>query len=361
MKIIRIYTKVLKAPLKRPFQTALRRVEELEDLVVIIHTDSGLIGYGEGSPTPVITGETMGTMNAVIDYISPMLIGKDFDEFDILIDIVQHSILKNTTAKSALEIALYDIKSQDKKLPLYKFLGGIKKDFITDITISLGEVDDMVKNSILAVNLGYSILKLKVGNNPLKDIDRVEEIYKAVGKSIILRLDANQGWSVDDTIRVMLEFERKNIKIELVEQPIHANNINGLKYIKDRIETPILADESIFTLDDAKRLLDIEAIDLINIKLAKCGGITNALKLADIADEYGVKCMMGCMLEGSISVGAGVHIASAKSNIITMLDLDAVSLCKINPVKGGVLFNESKITLNDTFGLGIRALSKTTL
>ncbi len=353
MKITKIETKKLTAPLKTPFQTALRRVEFLEDIVVIIHTDSGLKGYGEGAPTPVITGETMGTMQAVIDYLAPFLIGREIDDFESLIDIVQHRILKNTTAKSALEIALYDLKAKSQNLPLYQMLGGVQKEFETDITISLGETEKMVSDALSAIALGYTILKIKVGDGVQKDIERIKAISEAAGKDIVLRLDANQGWTAKESVEILLELEKEDIALELVEQPVKADDIEGLRYIKDRVQTPLLADESVFTLADARRLLDLQAVDLINIKLAKCGGISNALKLADIADEYGVKCMLGCMLEGPISVGAGVHVASAKANVVTMLDLDAVSLCQNNPVTGGVLFNESKMIIPERAGLGV--------
>ncbi len=352
MKITKIETKKLTAPLKTPFQTALRRVEFLEDLVVIIHTDSGLKGYGEGAPTPVITGETMGTMQAVIDYLTPFLVGKEIEDFDTLIDIVQHRILKNTTAKSALEIALYDLKAKSQNLPLYQMLGGVQKEFETDITISLGETEKMVSDALSAIALGYTILKIKVGGGVQKDIERIKAISGAAGKDILLRLDANQGWTAQECVEILSVLEKKDITLELVEQPVKADDIEGLRYIKERVQTPLLADESVFTLNDARRLLDLEAVDLINIKLAKCGGISNAIKLADIADEYGVKCMLGCMLEGPVSVGAGVHVASAKATIITMLDLDAVSLCQNNPVNGGVLFDESKIVIPESIGLG---------
>ena len=353
MKITKIETKKLTAPLKTPFQTALRRVEFLEDLVVIIHTDSGLKGYGEGAPTPVITGETMGTMQAVIDYLTPFLVGREIEDFESLIDIVQHRILKNTTAKSALEIALYDLKAKSQNLPLYQMLGGVQTEFETDITISLGETEKMVSDTLSAIALGYTILKIKVGDGVQKDIERIKAISEAAGKDILLRLDANQGWTAKESVEILLALEKEEIALELVEQPVKSDDIEGLRYIKDRVETPLLADESVFTLTDARRLLDLQAVDLINIKLAKCGGISNALKLADIADEYGVKCMLGCMLEGPISVGAGVHIASAKASVITMLDLDAVSLCQNNPVAGGVIFNESKIIIPERTGLGV--------
>ena len=353
MKITAIESRGLKAALKTPFRTALRRVEFLEDMVVLIHTDSGLTGYGEGSPTPVITGETMGTMQAVIDYLKPFLIGRKLEDFDALIDIVQRRILKNTTAKSALETALYDLKAKSQNLPLYQMLGGKQREFETDITISLGETEKMVTDSLSAIKLGYTILKVKVGENADKDIERITAIHEALGNDITLRLDANQGWTAKECVEILGTLESRGIEPELIEQPVKADDIQGLRYIKERVQTPLLADESVFTLNDARILLDLEAVDLINIKLAKCGGISNAIKLADIADAYGVKCMMGCMLEGPISVGAAVHVASAKANVVTMLDLDAVSLCQSNPVKGGVIFNESRMVISESAGLGV--------
>ena len=353
MKISKIETKRLSSPLKRPFQTALRRVESLEDMVVLIHTDKGLVGYGEGAPTPVITGETLGTMQAVVEYLSPLLIGRELEGFDALIETIHSSILKNSTAKSALEIALYDLRAQSRGLPLYRMLGGEKREFVTDITISLGEVETMVSDALDAILRGYQILKIKVGDDPQKDIERIEAIADAIQDDIAMRLDANQGWGVDETIHVMTVLEHRGIFPELLEQPVKAADTEGLKKIKAHIQTPLLADESVFSVEDARRLLDLQAVDLINIKLAKCGGITQALKLADIADEYGIKCMMGCMLEGPISVGAAVHVASARVDTVTMLDLDAVSLCRENPVEGGVIFNESKISIPESIGLGV--------
>ena len=358
MKITKIESRKLTAPLRRAFQTALRRVEFLEDLVVIIHTDSGLSGYGEGAPTPVITGETIGTMKAVIDYLTPFLLGREIEDFESLIDIVQHRILKNTTAKSALEIALYDLKAKREKLPLYRLLGGEKRVFETDITISLNQTEKMVSDSLSAIDQGYRILKLKVGDGVAKDIERVDAIYRAVGKDVLLRLDANQGWTAKESVQVLRTLESRGVAPELLEQPVAADDIEGLKYIKERIETPLLADESLFTLRDARYLLDLQAVDLINIKLAKCGGISNALKLAELAGDYRVECMIGCMLEGPISVGAAVHVASAKADRITMIDLDAVNLCRYNPIAGGVKFDESKIEIAEGTGLAISGLKR---
>lgn len=353
MKIKNIRTSILKAPLKTPFITSLRRVDALEDLVVLIECDDGSIGYGEGAPTPVITGETMGSMIAAVEYIKPFILGLDIEDFDIILNNIHTSILKNTTAKSALEIALYDLKAQSLKQPLYKMLGGTKTTFKTDITISMGEIEKMISDSLDAVDLGYDTLKIKIGDNPKKDVERIIAIHEALGDNITLRLDANQGWTAQESVDLLQALEKQDIIAEFIEQPVAADDIDGLRYIKERVQTPLLADESIFSVKDARRLLEMEAIDYVNIKLAKTAGITQALALADLSKAFGVQCMIGCMLEGPISVAAGVHVASAKADIITMLDLDAVSLLASHPVKTSIVFNESEIILSEDIGLGV--------
>ncbi len=353
MKIINIQTKILKAPLKNPFITSLRRVDALEDIVVIIECDDGSVGYGEAAPTPQITGETMGSMLATIEYIKPHILGLEIEDFKTILNKIHSSIIKNTTAKSALEIAIYDLKAKSEKLPLYRMLGGTETKFSTDITISMGELDKMISDCHAAVALGYDTLKIKIGDNPKKDVERVKAIHDALDKNIKLRLDANQGWTAQESVKLLHALEKKDIIAEFIEQPVAADDIAGLKYIKERVQTPLLADESIFNLKDARTLLEMQAIDYVNIKLAKTAGISQALALADLSKSFGVKCMIGCMLEGPISVAAGVHVASAKADIITMLDLDAVSLLASHPIETSIQFEESTITLSDKIGLGV--------
>ena len=352
MKIVDIRTQIIKAPLKKPFKTALRRVDSLEDLVVTIYTESGLVGYGEGASTAVITGDTISSMVGAIEYIKPMLIDRTIEDFNSLLYIIEHSMVHNSTTKSMLEMAIYDLKAQSLKLPLYRYLGGSKTSFRTDITISINSIDKMLQESQEAIDLGYDILKIKVGKSISEDFEIIKSIAQTF-PDITLRVDANQAWSPKESLYILKKLERLNIYPELIEQPVKANDFRGMKYIRDRSIIPILADESIFSPKQAIEILELEACDYINIKLAKCGGISNGLKIADIAELYGVKCMIGCMLEGAISVGASVHLASARENSITMLDLDGVNLLANNPILGGVEFNESQIRLNSSYGLGI--------
>jgi len=356
MLIKNMTVKIINIPLLKPFKTALRVVYELESIILKIETKSGLIGYGETAPTFAVTGESKESIIKALDIICENIKGESLYDFNRVIGIVHSSIEKNFSAKSAVEIALYDIFAQNLKTPLYRLLGGSKRDFKTGITISLNDIDTMMQDSIEAQNRGFKSLKIKLGDDYKEDIQRVIEIKKALHVETSLKLDANQGWSKEECVEFLNSMEKHQISIELIEQPVKKGDIEGLKYIKVRSSIPILADESVFSPMDAVKILENGAVDFVNIKLDKCGGISNALLIADICKLHDTKCMIGCMLEDAISVGAAAHVASARSDTITMLDLDAPILCKTSPVIGGVEFNGCNIRLGDGYGLGIDGL-----
>ena len=357
MKITDIRFGMLKVPLKTPFKTALRTVEAVEDIVVMVNTDSGHVGYGEAPATAVITGDTHGSIvDAIRHYISPRLVGQDIANLNHLTHLVQGAMEKNSSAKAAVEIALYDLWGQLYGAPLYRLLGGGDPVITTDITISVDYIDKMVADSLSAVERGFESLKIKVGKDIGVDIERVKAIYAAVEGRALLRLDANQGWTAKQAVYALQELEDSGVRLELVEQPVKAQDLDGMKYVTERVHTPVMADESVFGPTEVIELIRMRAADIINIKLMKTGGLSNAIRIADIAAMYQVECMIGCMLESSISVAAAVHVAVAKANAITKIDLDGPSLCAFNPVDGGVIFNESEISVTDAPGLGIREI-----
>jgi len=357
MKITDIKFGMLRVPLKTPFKTALRTVDTVEDIVVIVHTDTGHVGYGEAPATAVITGDTHGSIiEAIGKFIRPRLIGQDIANLNHITELVQTALERNTSAKAAVEIAVYDLWAQLYDAPLYKMLGGGDPVITTDITISVDYIDKMVADSISAVERGFESLKIKVGKDIGLDIERVKAIYSAVEGRALLRLDANQGWTAKQAVFAMQHLEDAGVVLELLEQPVKARDLDGLKYVTDRVHTPVMADESVFGPTEVIDLIKMRAADIINIKLMKTGGISNAIRIADIASLYGVECMIGCMIETSISVAAAVHVAAAKANVITKVDLDGPSLGQFNPVEGGVIFNESEITITDAPGLGIREI-----
>ena len=353
MKITKVRLGRISVPLHTPFKTALRTVNSVEDVIVEIHTDCGAIGYGEAPPTGAITGDTTGAIiGAIRDHIAKTIIGKDVDEFEPLLQSVQKCIVGNTSAKAAVDMALWDLYGQLYNIPVYKMLGGGRKKITTDITISVNDPETMVKDALAAIDRGYDCLKMKVGINPELDVTRLAAVRHAVGKHVVIRIDANQAWQPKEAVRILNQMQEKGLDIELVEQPVKAHDFEGLKYVTQRSYVPVLADEAVFSPEDAMTIMKMGAADLINIKLMKCGGLYNALKIASAAEVFGVQCMIGCMLEAKSSVNAAVHLSCAK-NIITKVDLDGPVLCSEDPILGGAVFNEKDITVSDAPGLGI--------
>ncbi len=357
MKITDIKLGMLRVPLKTPFKTALRSVDAIEDIIVLIETDSGHVGYGEVPQTAVITGDTHGSIVFAIDrIIKPRLLGMDVADLNGIVRSIQASMEHNTSPKAGVEIAVYDLWAQLYNAPLYKMLGGGDPVIDTNITISVDYIDKMVGDSISAVERGFETLKIKVGKDMGLDIERVKAIHAAVDGRALLRLDANQGWTPKEAVYAMNKLEDAGVALELLEQPVKGSDVAGLKYVSDRVLTPVMADESAFGVIDVIELLQMRAADIINIKLMKCGGISNAIRIADISASYGIECMIGCMLESSISVAAGAHLGVAKRSTITKADLDGPSLSAYDPVDGNVTFNEAEISIGDAPGLGIRAI-----
>ena len=356
MKITEIRLGTISVPLRVPFKTALRTVSSVEDVVVELHTNTGNVGYGEAPPTGVITGDTTGgIIGAIQDHIGKAILGRDVDNLEDVLKLVQGCVVHNTSAKAAVDMALWDLFGQLYRIPVYKLLGGARNSIVTDITISVNAPEEMARDALSAVARGYDCLKVKVGSNPTLDVERLAAVRKAVGGDVCIRIDANQAWRPKEAVRILNQMQDKGLQIEFVEQPVAARDFEGLKYVTERSYVPVLADESVFSPQDALTIMHMGAADLINIKLMKCGGLYNALKIASAAEVYGVECMIGCMLEAKISVNAAVELACAKK-IITRIDLDGPVLCSEDPVLGGAVFEEKQITVSDAPGMGIRGI-----
>ncbi len=353
MRIQDIQIGRISLPLRHPFKTALRTVNAVDDVVVRVVGDDGQMGYGEAPPTAVITGDTIGSIEcAVRDFIKPALVGMEIENLDGVMKKLHGCILKNTSAKAAVDMALYDLWGKRLGASVYRLLGGARTSFQTDLTISVNPIDEMVRDSLEAVGRGYSILKIKVGKEGKKDVERIAAIRQAVGPEVRIRVDANQGWEAKQSVAIISAMEDAGLDIDLVEQPVGAHDLAGMKYVTSRVQTPILADESVFSAQDAVTIIQEGAADLINIKLMKTGGIHEALKICDVAELYGVECMIGCMLESRLSVAAAAHLAAGRG-IITRADLDGPSLCSVDPYTGGPVFDEATISMSGDPGIGV--------
>ncbi|HCW23573.1 MAG TPA: dipeptide epimerase [Lachnospiraceae bacterium] len=356
MKItaVRLYT--MDVPLRVPFRTALRTVNAVSDIVVKVETDTDAAGWGEAPPTAVITGDTKGAIiGAIRDQIAPAITGMEVDALEPLLLKIQSCIVHNTSAKAAVDMAVYDLYGQLLNVPVYKMLGAARSEIVTDITISVNDPDVMAKDAINAKERGYDTLKVKVGVNPDLDTARLFAVRQAVGEDLRIRIDANQAWTPHQALRILDAMQEKGLNLELVEQPVKAADLAGLAEVTKNSPVPVLADEAVFSPQDAVKIMQMHAADMVNIKLMKCGGIYNALQIAEAARVYGCECMLGCMLEAKISVNAAVELACAKS-VITRIDLDGPVLCSEDPVIGGAVFDEKRIRVSNAPGLGIQGV-----
>ncbi|PWY55445.1 dipeptide epimerase [Legionella qingyii] len=356
MKIMEIHIAQLTIPLIRPFITAVRRTECVEDVVVMIKTDSGNWGYGSAASTPAITGDsTESIIFAIKTILGPQLIGRSISELNLLLQMNNQAIARNTSAKAAIDIALHDLFAQHCGLPLYKLLGGNTNSISSCITISVKEIDAMVQDAVDLVNQGHQTIKIKLGLNPIEDIKRVHAIRQAVGDSITLLVDANQGWSYDDALKVIESLKQQHLNIALVEQPIRAQDLLHLKAISEQVDCLIIADEACFSPEDTLNIAKINACDGVNIKLMKSGGIENAQAIYNIAKSAHMKIMVGCMLESPIGIAAIASFALSKPDIF-YADLDPIYLIRDNYVLGGAQRLGAKIILSDKPGLGIEGI-----
>lgn len=352
MQITEISIAKLQIPLIRPFITALRRTEHVEDIVVILKTDTGHIAYGSAASTPVITGDSQESIIGGLQLLANKFLGASLYNYENILREINISLVNNNSAKAAFDIAIHDLVAKGMGIPLYKFLGGGKPEVKILTTISVKDVSEMVADARLFISQGFETLKIKVGLNPHEDIIRIKSIRDAVGGEINIVTDANQGWDAKSALNIIEQLVLGKVNIAMVEQPVKAWDYANLKYVRDNSKLPIYADESVFGIRDALKIISENIADGINIKLMKSAGIYAARAIYDLATSHNVPCMAGCMLESPIGLAAMASFIVSRANIL-FVDLDPITMIKTNPVIGGVTLNGATLSLSESPGLGI--------
>ncbi len=333
-----------------PFTISTGTMYFAQNIFIRIHTDEQITGVGECSAFPMIVGETQNTCFEMAKDFALLFKGKDPLNIDERLNELDLFTAGNYTAKSAFDLALYDIASKKAGMPLYAFLGGKNKIIESDLTIGIGTPENMAEQAIHFVEKGVTMIKVKLGKDPVSDIKRISSIRASIGNSAKIRIDANQGWSYDDAVFTLSELGKYDI--EFCEQPMRTWNDELLPKLCSISPIPIMADESVYSHHDAKRLINNKACKYINIKFAKSGGINEAKKIIRVAEKNNVDCMMGGMLESRVALTAKVHFASA-FDTIKFYDLDTCLLGhKIDPVTNGVQYDGMKLKLSDDHGIG---------
>ena len=353
MKITKIDIYKFSIPM-HPFTIATGTMTFAQNIFIRVHTNSGFYGVGECSAFPMIVGETQNTCYEMAKDFSKLWIDKNPLEIENRMAELHLFTALNATIKSAFDMALYDISAKNAKLPLYQFLGGKSiKPLQTDLTIGIDTPEIMAKRAVEFKNDGVKIIKVKLGKNAVEDVDRIKQIRKSVGDEIRIRIDANQGWSFEDAKFALTEMEKYNV--DFCEQPMRTWFDYKLPELKKAVKIPIMADESVFNHYDAERLIKDDACTYVNIKFAKSGGILGAIKINEVCESHKMPCMMGGMLESRIALSAFAHFALAHENVV-FYDMDTCLLGhKINPVIGGISYNNYFVEIADGNGIAADA------
>ncbi len=329
--------KSLNLKLKYPFRISRETRTVQNNILVILEDEDGEFGLGEAAPVKYY-GEDVKSAKAALRKMAKVLVDDAFLIEDITNEL-QRRFPRDASARASVDIALHDLVAKKLNIPLYKFLGlNPNHSKVTSFTIGLDSIDIMCKKIEEAKD--FPILKIKLGVK--NDIKILKTIRHRTGATI--RVDANAGWTVGEAINKINAM--KDFGVEFVEQPIPPGNIDGLKKVRDNVDMPVIADEDVRTSSDIIPLAG--AVDGINIKLMKCGGIREAIRMINIARAHKLKIMLGCMIESSVSITAAAHLTP----LVDYADLDGNILITNDPFTG-VSIRQGKLLLPEKNGLGV--------
>lgn len=312
MKIVKIETIPVQVPIhpQRAIHSGRGSHTVSPFLLVKVHTDAGIVGLGEVSCTPTWSGEDQVTAAHFIHHIlAPFLIGQNPTQIERIMRQINRALANNPFTKSAIEMALWDIVGKAAGLPLYQLLGGAVRDFVpTKFSVSGLAPDKAAEIASWAVEQGFRKLKVKVGLDPDGDVARVEAVREAVGAQVCLGVDANGGWSPHVAIQTVHRLY--DYDIYFVEQPTAEQDVAWLADVRNHIRLPVMADESVYTPQDAMAIVRANAADVLSLYVGK-GGIGPARKIAAVAEAAGLVCTVGSNLELGIGNAAMIHLALA--------------------------------------------------
>ena len=317
MRITQIEPIPIKVPLKTGLTTKTAHGEHIDSpyVIVRVHTDEGLVGLGEATVAPRWSGETSrGCIAAIEELIAPALTGSDPTQINSLRVIMDKELKLNPFTKAAVEMALWDLAGKAADVPIHQLLGGRVRDEVPiKMVVGAFDVPKAVSLAEQFLDWGVRCLKVKVGLDPVVDLQRVKAVREVAGPDIPIGIDVNCGWSLDTARRMLPTLEPYDLLF--AEQPIPPGDPESLAQLRQVTSVPIMADESVFTLTDAWTVTTARAADVLSVYPGKQGGLAVLLEIAHLAKAAGIVCHMGSNLELGIATAAMLHAAAAISTI----------------------------------------------
>jgi L-alanine-DL-glutamate epimerase-like enolase superfamily enzyme len=351
MKITKLDVWPVSMALSEPYVIAYETIHTSTNVFLRLETSSGISGHGCAAPDLHITGETAeGVIHTLEDRIAPSIKGSDPLRPAMLIERVKRNAPGQPSAVAAVDMALHDLLGKISNLPLWKLLGGYRNRIKACITIGILPAGETVERAKEWVAKGFKSLKLKGGIDVETDVERILRVREAVGDKVELRFDANQGFTVEDSLRFVEE--TRIAHLELIEQPTPRDQLEMLGRVTSTVPIPVMADESLMSLRDAFRIARRGLADMVNVKLMKVGGIAEALQINAVARSAGLEVMVGCMDEAALAIAAGLHFALARPNVM-YADLDGHLGLVNDPSAGAVVLRDGTLFPNSGAGLGV--------
>jgi L-alanine-DL-glutamate epimerase-like enolase superfamily enzyme len=334
--------------LRNPSIVAYEAIETAPNIIVRIELENGLVGWGNAAPDEHVTGESAESVEHTIkELFMPFLLGKEAFRIELLWSQLRRFAPNQPTAIASIDIALYDLLGKTAGLPLCKLLGDARDQIATSMTLSIEETLLSVARAMEFQRRGFKALKVKCGLNADADIERIRTIRHAVGGQMQISLDANQGYSVEETLRVLSAVQ--DCDIAFIEQPVAAHDLDALREVCQRSPIPMMADESVLNAADVLKT----PAPLVNLKLMKTAGFTGALKANAVAEARGIRAMIGCMDESRVSMAAAAHLALALNNVLYG-DLDGHLDIVDDVAEEGILIDNGFVRVSTDPGLGLR-------
>ena len=322
----------LTIPLLEPFTISTGSVSEARNVLITVTLRDGSVGYGECAPFPPSTGESQETALAAARGCIELLRGQDVSCWRVLSKHIRSVYYAQTTVCASMEMAILDALTRSYGIPLYVFFGGASTSVETDMSIPIVTPEHASELALDTVRRGITRIKIKVGGDLREDVDRVEAARGGAPQLGII-LDANQGYTPGQALLCLEALDDRDIRPLLMEQPVHKDDYEGLRYISQHTTVPVAADESASNAAAVARLLTMGAVSTVNIKLMKAG-IVEALDIAALCRVNHIGLMIGAMIESRLAIAAATHLAAGLGGF-SFIDLDTPMLLAEDPFSGG--------------------------
>jgi len=352
MKIQEIEMIPVRIPFKKLFRTSHSARTHQESVIVKVHTDERIVGIGNVDPSPGYSAESVSEIKKVLEnHLIHVVVGRDPFTISMIVDSMDKAISGYYHSKALIEMALYDIVGKALNVPIYTLFGGPRIDKIPVIGwIKIGSVEENVEEAKDWVSQGFTTLKVKIGEGIQEDIDRVAAIRAALGDKIDIRIDANEAYSLEEAISLLRGLEK--YRIAYCEQPIARSNLDGFYKIREVVDIPITSDEGILTPQDIINVVNKRATDFIRVKVMKNGGIYKTMSMINLAEAFGIRCIIGHGFSMTINALSEIHVATASKNIFYPSDIVGPLKMKDDVVTERLQIKDGCIAIPQKAGLG---------